>query len=406
MFDSTIIKKGFPIYDHHPELVYLDSAATALKPMVVIEAEMNYYEQYSSNISRGIYPLAEQATEAFEQARSSIARFLGATHPEEIIFTAGTTASLNLAATLLTTHITASDTLVVTATEHHSNLLPWKELAKRQGATLVIAPVTSDGFIDETVFAKLIDAHTKVVALPAVSNVLGIINPVKKLIALAREQNPAVTIIVDAAQAVGHFSLSVVDWDADFVAFSGHKLFGPTGIGVLYGKKALLESFPPVSFGGGMVLDACAKETLYKETPARFEAGTPHIAGAIGLGAAITFIETLGLDNIRQHEVALMEYALRRLQEVFGADLYIVGTTDPQKKSGILSFTLAGVHPHDVAYLLGERSICVRAGLQCAAPLHESLNLPATTRLSLSIYNTKDDIEQLITALQAIRTVF
>ena len=402
--NETDVRRAFPIFTSHPDLVYLDSAATALKPATVISAEQAYYAHFSSNIARGIYPMAEEATEAFEKARTTVASFIGA-RSEEIVFTAGTTASLNLVADLFTPHITKEDALVTTALEHHSNFLPWKELAHRTGASFHIIPVTKNGEFDETTLPTLITQETKIVALGAVSNVLGIINPIKAIIQKIRKINPSVIVVVDAAQAIGHMPVDVVDWDADFVAFSGHKLFGPTGTGVLFGKHSLLQTLRPVSFGGGMVLDACAPETLYKESPACFEAGTPNIAGIIGLGAAIEYINTLGLDTIQAHENALALYAIRRLKEEFGGSLHIVGETAPDKKSGIVSFVVEGIHPHDTAQLLGEQGICVRAGLQCAAPLHESLNLSASTRISLSVYTTESDIEKLIIGLKTVQTI-
>ncbi len=398
-------KQAFPLFTHQPGLIYLDAAATALKPASVIVAERAYYEEYSSNIARGIYPLAEQATEAFEHVRTKVATFIGATSPEEIIFTSGTTASLNLAAALLTSQIKAGDNIVVTALEHHSNFLPWKELCKKTGAEFRVVPVTADGLLTLEAFQKMVDQRTKIVALGAISNVLGIINPVQDIIRLAKEIHPGSITIVDAAQAVGHMPLSVTDWDADFVAFSGHKTFGPTGVGVLYGKHSVIKDLAPVSFGGGMVLDACAPETLYKESPHRFEVGTPNIAGVIGLGAAITFIEDIGLAVIHAHENTLALYTCQRLTEEFGETIQIIGDGSPGHKSGIVSFVLSGDHPHDVAHLLGEKNICTRAGLQCAAPLHEALNLSASTRISLSVYNTEDDIEKLITALKEIHSI-
>lgn len=402
--NETDVRRAFPIFTSHPDLVYLDSAATALKPATVISAEQAYYTHFSSNIARGIYPMAEEATEAFEKARTTVASFIGA-RSEEIVFTAGTTASLNLVADLFTPHITKEDALVTTALEHHSNFLPWKELAHRTGASFHIIPVTKNGEFDETTLLTLITQETKIVALGAVSNVLGIINPIKAIIQKIRKINQNVIVVVDAAQAIGHMPVDVVDWDADFVAFSGHKLFGPTGTGVLFGKHSLLQTLRPVSFGGGMVLDACAPETLYKESPACFEAGTPNIAGIIGLGAAIEYINTLGLDTIQAHENALALYAIRRLKEEFGESLHIVGETAPDKKSGIVSFVVEGIHPHDTAQLLGEQGICVRAGLQCAAPLHESLNLSASTRVSLSVYTTESDIEKLIIGLKTVQSI-
>ncbi len=403
--ESSTLKNHFPIFARQPELVYLDAAATALKPAPVIAAETAYYEQFSANIARGIYPMAEQATEAFERARAKIATFIGATTPEEIIFTSGTTASLNLAADLLASRIKNADNIVVTAAEHHSNFLPWKELCQKKKAHFRITPITAKGEIALPALEKLIDHHTKIFACTAISNVLGIINPVADIIKTVRTINPDTIIIIDAAQAVGHIPVDVSVWDADLVAFSGHKVFGPTGIGILFGKQTLLQDLSPVSFGGGMVLDACATETLYKEAPARFESGTPNIAGAIGLGAAIDFIDSIGIEKIHAQENTLAIFACQRLTAAFGETIQIIGTDLPATKSGIVSFVLAGAHPHDVASLLGEKSICVRAGLQCAAPLHESLNLAATTRLSLSIYNTEEDIEKLITALQEIKNI-
>ncbi len=403
--ELSSIKTLFPIFTHEPELVYLDAAATALKPATVIAAEVAYYEQFPSNIARGIYPLAERATVAFEDARTKVAAFIGATSPEEIIFTSGTTASLNLAATLITHKIDKNNSIVVTAAEHHSNFLPWKELCKKSGARFIISPMTREGEIDREALKKSITPETKIFACTALSNVLGIINPLAEIIRTVRAVNKEIIVIIDAAQAVGHMPVNVSQWDADFVAFSGHKAFGSTGTGVLFGKKALLENLPPVIFGGGMVLDACAEDTLYKEAPARFEAGTPNIAGIIGLGAAIDFIESIGTEKIHAHENALALYTCQRLKEAFGESLTIVGTTTPLQKSSIVSFILAGIHPHDIAHLLGERGICVRAGLQCAAPLHESLNLSASTRISLSIYNTESDIEKLIIGLQEIKNL-
>ncbi len=401
---DPLIKATFPIFSRHPDLVYLDAAATALKPASVIIAGTEYYEEYSSNIARGIYPLAEQATEAAENTRLTVASFIGA-RLEEIIFTSGTTASLNLAADLLASRIDPEDSIVVTALEHHSNFLPWKELCKKKGAKFGVVPVTKTGELDLDALKKIIHVRTKIFAVSALSNVLGIINPVTEIIRIVKNINPNTLVIVDAAQAVGHIPVDVTLWGADFVAFSGHKLFGPTGTGILFGKSSLLKELPPVSFGGGMVLDACAEEALYKDAPARFESGTPNIAGIIGLGKAIEFITDIDVAKIHVHENTLALFACRRLSETFGNDLQIIGTTEVTKKSGIVSFVLSGIHPHDVAQLLGEKNICVRAGLQCAAPLHENLNLSASTRISLSIYNTEEDIEKLIRELVVIRKI-
>jgi cysteine desulfurase/selenocysteine lyase len=401
--NPTDFKKHFPFFIHNPEVVYLDAAATALKPASVILAEKEYYETLSSNIARGSYPLAEETTERFEQVRSLVATFINAKRTEEIIFTSGTTASINLAAALLAPSLTKEHNIVITAAEHHANYLPWKELCKRTGAELRIVPVQADGTLDKGAFTTLVDEYTFVVAMSAISNVLGLINPVQDLIREIRKKNAHTFVVVDAAQAVGHMPVDVQDWDADFLAFSGHKVGGPTGTGVLFGKYDSIKDLAPVIFGGGMVLDACAEEPLYKEVPYRFEAGTPNIAGVLGLGAALQFVQEVGVVNIHAHEQRLALLAEKRLKETFEEDITIVAPGTEKTRSGIVSFVLTGVHPHDVAYLLGQRGICVRAGLQCAAPLHEALELGASTRLSFSIVNQEVDIEKLITALKEVK---
>jgi len=406
MINLQTIKKDFPIFTHQKELVYLDSAATALKPQTVIDAEKKYLEQYSSNVGRGLYPLAETATEKFEAVREKIARFIGAADTQEIIFTSGTTASINLAAGLLAESVHPADNIVVTEMEHHSNYLPWKELAKKCGASFHVIPITGEGAIDIATLKNSIDERTKIAAFSAVSNVLGTINPVEKFVAAIKGINPQTLVLVDAAQAAPHMRIDVSLWRADFVAFSGHKMFGPTGVGVLYGKAALLETFPPIVFGGGMVLDACAEDTRYREIPYRFEAGTPNIGGVIALGAALDYIENIGFTNIRAYETALTAYAQKRLQETFDDAIRIIGPKDTKDRGGIIAFSLKNIHPHDIAQLLGEQNICVRAGEHCAAPLHRRFGLSATTRLSLSIYNSEEDIEKLITALKEIQKIF
>ncbi len=396
-------KKHFPFFTHHPEVIYLDAAATALKPAPVIVAEQEYYETLSSNIARGSYPLAEETTERFEQVRSLVATFIKAERAEEIIFTSGTTASINLAATLFSPSLKKKHNIVITAAEHHANFLPWKELCKKTGAELRIVPIQADGTLDESAFETLIDQNTFIMAFSAISNVLGLINPVEDIIRTIKKKNPATIVLVDAAQAVGHMPVDVQAWDADFVAFSGHKVGGPTGIGVLFGKYDVIKNLPPVIFGGGMVLDACAPEPLYKEAPHRFEAGTPHIAGVLGLGAALQYIQEVGLETIHAHEQHLALLAGKRLKETFGDTLTLIAPGTEETRSGILSFVLEGVHPHDVAYILGQQGICVRAGLQCAAPLHEALKLGASTRLSFSVVNQEEDIEKLLIALKTVK---
>lgn len=406
MLEREHIRSVFPIFQYEKDLVYLDSAATALKPQVVIDAMKDYMEQYSINIARGIYPLAEKATEKFEATRGKVAAFIGAKKDEEIIFTAGTTNSLNLVAQLLSSQILAGDNIVSTEMEHHSNFLPWKELAKNRSVEFRVVPITKEGLLDTEALKSLVDTRTKIVAFSAVSNVLGTINPVKEITSTVRNINPNTVVVVDAAQAISHTPINVSEWDADFVAFSGHKMFGPTGIGILYGKEALLKTLRPVNFGGGMVLDACAKETLYKDSPYCFEAGTPNISAVIALSAAIDYIQSIGTGNIRAHELSLLAYALKRLKETFGETIHIIGPNDLEKRGGIIAFSFDNVHPHDVAALLGEQHICVRAGEHCAAPLHRKLGLHATTRVSISIYNDENDIEKLIAVLKEIQTMF
>ncbi|MDO8566432.1 MAG: SufS family cysteine desulfurase [Candidatus Moranbacteria bacterium] len=423
MLSSKIIKLDFPIFTHHPDLVYLDSAATTLKPQAVIDAEKEYLEQYSSNVGRGLYPLAETATEKFEAVRKQVSAFIGAKGPQEIVFTAGTTASINLVAQLieksLFSAIPADEpesrsriksgmtkaNIVTTELEHHSNFLPWKELARAKDATFRVVPITEDGLIDLEALRNSIDDHTRVVAFSAVSNVLGTISPVSEIVAMIKSINPKTIILIDAAQAIGHAPMDVSKWNADFVAFSAHKMFGTTGVGILYGKKTLLETLRPVIFGGGMVLDACAKKTLYRESPYCFEAGTQNIGGVIALGAAIKYIENIGRENIRVHETALTAYTLKRLRETFGKHIRIIGPGEASERGGIVAFSLKDIHPHDIAQLLGERNICVRAGEHCAAPLHRKFHLNATTRVSLSIYNDEKDIDKLVARLEEISEI-
>jgi cysteine desulfurase/selenocysteine lyase len=405
MFDPQTIKKNFPIFERQPDLVYLDSAATSLKPQAVIDAEQEYLSAYSTNVGRGLYPLAETATGHFEAVRAKTARFISAKE-NEIIFTSGTTDAINTAARLIGSSVKPDAAIITTELEHHSNFLPWKELARRTRAEFRIAKITNEGVIDTESLLDLIDEHTALVAFSAVSNVTGVVSDVPGIIKAIRAKRPETIILVDAAQAIAHMPIDVSDWDADFIAFSTHKAFGPTGVGILYGKAALLETLPPVSFGGGMVLDTNAEIPEYKEIPYRFEAGTPNIGGVIAWGAALDSIESIGLGNIHAHETALAAYAIRKLKESFGDAIRIIGPADPEKRSGIIAFSLEGIHPHDIAHLLGEAGICVRAGEHCAAPLHRALGLTATTRVSLSIYNTEEDIDTLIRNLEKIKNIF
>ena len=397
-------KKDFPIFEKHSDLIYLDSAATSLKPKSVINAVTDYLSHASTNISRGLYPLAEATTERFEAVRKQTALFLNA-DPTEIIFTGGTTQAINTVARLLESKVDTDSEILVTTMEHHSNFLPWKELALRKGCTFSLLPLTTSGEISLDALRSAIHPHTKILALSFVSNVLGTINPISEITSIAKEINKDIIVIVDAAQAAGHIPLDMKALNVDFLAFSAHKMFGSTGLGVLYGKKEILETLSPVDFGGGMVQDACAVKPEYKALPTCFEAGTPDIASVFALGAAITYITALGIENIRTHEKELVSYAIENLKKIFGNHITILGPTDLEKRGGVLSFTLNGIHPHDIAHIVGEQGICVRAGEHCTAPLHKSLGLSATTRISFSVYNETKDIDRLIEALKEAQKI-
>ena len=401
--DTPAIKSQFPIFEREPDLVYLDSAATALKPESVLEAMDLYYREYSSNVSRGLYPMAEMATVAVEQAREKIAVFIGV-KTTGTVFVSNATSGINLVTNGLRERVTPKHNIVVTALEHHSNFLPWKELARVSGAELRIAPVEASGKLSPEAIAALVDEHTFAVAFASVSNVLGLINPVAEIARAVRKKNKEMFILIDACQAVGHIPVSLSEWDVDFLVFSGHKVFGPTGIGVLAGKPKSLALLGAVHVGGGTIKDPLSTPAEYKDTPERFEAGTPNIAGIIGLGAAIEFIEGIGLDHIREHETALIDFTLKKLQEAFGEKIHVLGSIDPEERAGIISFSLSDIHPHDMAHMLGEKGICIRAGEHCARPLHRSLDLSASARISLSVYNTEEDIKKLIAELIKIQS--
>lgn len=406
MLDPKTIRQDFPIFESDPTLVYLDSAATALKPKAVLEAMNRYYSEYSANVGRGLYPLAASATAAFDEARETVSKFLNAESKETVVFTANATHGINLVALGLGHLVDSEKNLIVTELEHHSNYLPWKELAIRTGAELRTARFDTSGQIDPEHLASLVDEQTAIVAFSAVSNVFGVINPIKAIIGFIRKKNPKTLIIVDACQAVGHMIVNLQDWDADYIVFSGHKLFGPTGIGILTGKRSALEQLHPMNVGGGTVLDSCSSEVAYKALPENLEAGTPNIAGAIGLAAAIEYVKMLGVENIHTHEEFIALYAIDRLKLTFSEKIHILGTEDAKRRPSILSFTLEGMHPHDIAELLGEKGISVRAGEHCAAPLHRSLSLPATTRISFSVYTTTGDIDRFIDTLRAAHERF
>ena len=404
--NANDIRKQFPILNQevngHP-LVYLDSAATSQKPQVVIDALEDYYSGYNSNVHRGVHTLGTKATDAYEGAREKVRKFINAESTEEIIFTKGTTASLNLvAASYGRTNVQKGDEIVISYMEHHSNIIPWQQLAIQTGATLKYIPLQEDGTISLEDAKKVITNKTKIVSIVYVSNVLGVINPIKDLAKIAHE-NGAV-MVVDGAQAAPHIKIDVQDLDCDFFALSGHKMCAPTGIGALYGKKQLLEEMPPVEFGGEMIDFVDLYDSTWKELPWKFEGGTPIIAGAIGLGAAIDFLESIGLDEIEKHEHKLAAYALKRMSEIEGLTIY--GPLDGNKRAGVITFNLDDVHPHDVATVLDAEGIAIRAGHHCAQPLMRWLKASSTARASFYIYNTEEDIDKLVEGLIKTKEYF
>ncbi|QQZ10493.1 cysteine desulfurase [Heyndrickxia vini] len=400
------IRKLFPILDQevngHP-LVYLDSAATSQKPYSVIEAINNYYKEDNSNVHRGVHTLGTRATDKYEGAREKVRRFINASSTSEVIFTRGTTTSINtIANSFGRDNVKEGDEIVISYMEHHSNLIPWQQLAKQKGATLKYVPMQEDGTITLDDVQKTVTSNTKIVAIMHVSNVLGTINPIKEITKIAH--NNGAYMVVDGAQSTPHMKIDVQDLDCDFFAFSGHKMCGPTGIGVLYGKRELLENMEPVEFGGEMIDFVDLYDSTWKELPWKFEGGTPIIAGAIGLGAAIDFLEDIGMENITKYEHQLAEYALNKLSEVKGITIY--GPMDPMKRAGLVTFNLDDVHPHDLATVLDAEGIAVRAGHHCAQPLMKWLKVSATARASFYLYNTEEDIDRFVAGLLKTKEYF
>lgn len=400
------IKNQFPILNQEVnghKLVYLDSAATSQKPIQVIEALKQYYELDNSNVHRGVHTLGNRATDAYEGAREKVRKFINAKSTQEIIFTRGTTTSINtIAASFGRANVVEGDEIVITYMEHHSNIIPWQQVAKATGATLKYIDLEADGTISLDKVRETITSKTKIVSVMMVSNVLGAINPIKEITQIAHE-NGAV-MVVDGAQAAPHMVIDVQDLDCDFLAFSGHKMCGPTGIGVLYGKKEHLEKMEPVEFGGEMIDFVGLQESTWKELPWKFEGGTPIIAGAIGLGAAIDFLQEIGLENIEKYEHELVAYAMDEMEKIEGLTIY--GPRDPQKRCGLVTFNVDDVHPHDLATALDMSGIAVRAGHHCAQPLMKWLNVSATARASFYMYNTKEDIDALVDAIRAAKEYF
>lgn len=401
---NPAIREQFPILHQeingHP-LVYLDNAATSQKPLAVIEAIKHYYEYENSNVHRGVHTLGSRATDAYEGAREKVAKFINARRTQEIIFTRGTTTALNLVASSYGRAVCKEgDEIVITQMEHHSNLIPWQQVAKETGATLKYIPLQPDGNIDLADVEKTITNKTKIVAIAYVSNVMGVVHPVKQIAEIAH-RNGAV-IVVDGAQSTPHMKVDVQDLDCDFYALSGHKMCGPTGIGALYGKKALLESMEPVEFGGEMIDEVGLYDSNWKELPWKFEGGTPIIAGAVGLGAAIDFLEQIGMDEIAHHESVLAAYATERMAEIDGLTIY-----GPAKRHvGVVTFNLGDVHPHDVATVLDASGVAIRAGHHCCQPLMRWMEVSSTARASFYLYNNEQDVDRLVSALIQTKEYF
>ncbi|MBD7908873.1 cysteine desulfurase [Sporosarcina gallistercoris] len=400
------IRNDFPILDQEVNgypLVYLDSAATSQKPRQVIEALANYYENDNANVHRGVHTLGNRATEGYEGARETVRKFLNASSTEEIVFTRGTTTALNLVAQSYgRANVGEGDEILITYMEHHSNIIPWQQLAKATGAVLKYIDLEEDGTLSLEKVSDAMTDRTKIVSMMYVSNVLGTMNPIKEITEIAHVHNAI--MVVDAAQAAPHLKLDVQDLDCDFLAFSGHKLCGPTGIGALYGKKALLNEMEPVEFGGEMIDFVGLYDSTWKELPWKFEGGTPIIAGAIGMAAAIDYIESIGLDAIEKHEHELVAYAMEQMKTVEGLEIY--GPRDSSKRAGIVTFNLEGVHPHDLATVLDMNGIAVRAGHHCCQPLMKWLDVSATARASFYLYNTKEDVDRLVEGLRMAKEYF
>lgn len=403
-FDVAKVRKDFPILHQevcgHP-LAYLDSANTSQKPRHVIDAVRHFYEHDNSNIHRGVHQLSIRATEAYEGARRKVQKFIGAERPEEIVFVRGATEGINLVAQTLGRQILqAGDEVVITHLEHHSNIVPWQMVCTERGAELRVVPIDDDGAVAMSEFEKLVGEKTKIVAINHVSNALGTINPAEEMIAIAKALG-AITV-VDGAQSVPHMPVDVTALGADFFALSGHKMFGPTGIGALYGRFEALDALPPYQGGGEMIKSVTFEKTIYNDLPHRFEAGTQNLAGAVGLGAAVDYLSNVGMDNIAAYEHELLEYGTKKLQEVPG--LRLIGTAP--NKAAVLSFVLECAHPHDIGTILDQQGIAVRTGHHCAQPVMERFGVPATVRASLAFYNTKEEIDRLAAGLLKVAEVF
>jgi cysteine desulfurase/selenocysteine lyase len=403
-FDVQRVRNDFPILAqqvHGKPLVYLDNAATTQKPQAVIDALVGFYARDCANIHRGVHLLSERATHAYESSRSKMRRYLNAADDREIVFVRGATEGINLVAhSYGRGHVGRGDEILISAMEHHSNIVPWQMLCEEQGAILRVVPIDESGAFRFDAYERLLGPRTKLVGVAHVSNALGTINPVKRIIDLAHSRN--VPVLVDGAQAVQHLKVDVADLDCDFYVISGHKLYGPTGVGILYGKASLLEAMPPYQGGGDMISSVTFEKTLYNRLPYKFEAGTPNIAGVIGLGAAVDYIESLGIDAICAYEKELLDYGAGALSSLPGVRM--IGTA--REKTSVLSFTLAGVHPHDIGTILDQEGIAIRTGHHCAQPVMDFFGIPATARASLGLYNTRAEIDALVSGIHKVSEVF
>ena len=403
-YDAQKMREDFPIFRqlvNGKPLVYLDNAATTQKPQPVLDALTRFYTKECANIHRGVHFLSERATASYETSREKVRHFINAASVQEIVFLRGTTEAINLVAqTYGKTHVGAGDEVLISAMEHHSNIVPWQMLCDEKDARLRIVPITLTGEFVFEQYKKLLGPRTRLVAVTSVSNSLGTINPIREIVRLAHEHN--VPVLVDGAQAIQHMPVDVQALDCDFFAFSGHKMYGPTGIGVLYGKERLLEAMPPYQGGGDMIISVTFEKTLYNRLPYKFEAGTPNVAGGIGLGVAIDYLESIGMDRIAMNEQDLIAYGTRLLEAI--EDLRIIGTA--KNKASVLSFVLDGIHPHDIGTILDKEGIAIRTGHHCAQPVMEFFKIPATARASLGLYNTREDIEALLAGIRKVKEVF
>lgn len=400
MFSPQQIRQSFPVFQHFPNLVYLDNASTTQKPQVVIEAEREYYEQHNANVHRGIYRLAAEATALYEGSRERCARFLNAPQAKQVIFTSGTTDGINLVAQCFALpRLEPGDQVLISAMEHHSNLIPWQQVCLAKKAELKVIPFNHKGELDLQTLQDLLNPKVKILALTHISNTLGTLNPIAEIIATAHAQG--VPVLVDAAQSISSHQIDVQALDVDFLVFSGHKIFGPTGTGVLYGKEKWLKEMPPYRFGGEMIRDVTFSKTTFAPIPHKFEAGTPNIAGVATLATALDFVDSLGQKNIAAHLQTLLEVGMEKLSSIPGIHFY----GEAAQKSGIISFTIDGIHPHDLATILGQQDICIRAGHHCTQPIMDFYDIPGTVRASFSVYNTLEDVNTLAEGVRNVLKV-